>query len=107
MTYIWAATRSTGMRLFALAICALCQRASGMSTTLFGAKWVKLRCSDVFDNRLSPRRYVLETLYKHRLCAIWPAQHCVFVGPDECPNRAILRDDEHGTSFACMGKVDS
>jgi hypothetical protein len=73
----------------------------------FGAKWVKLRCSDVFDNRLSPRRYILETLYKHRLCAIWPAQHGVFVGPDECPNRAVLRDDEHGTSFACMSKVDS
>src|SRR4029434_9108000 len=42
MTYIWAATRSTGMRRFALAICALCQRASGMSTTLFGEKWVNL-----------------------------------------------------------------
>ena len=46
MTYIWAATRSTGMRRFALAICALCQRASGMSTTLFGAKWVTPHCSE-------------------------------------------------------------
>ena len=51
--------------------------------------------------------YVLEMLYKHRLCAIWPAQHCAFVGPDEGPNRTVLRDDEHNTSFACSSKVDS